>query len=163
VKLFQGKNPPYNFTFEYPEGWKMKETGYRGDYDRVEVMGSADKNPLFIPGIFITKRPRKDGHTAANLMSAWIKEESHYRNFKILDSKTFSMAGVQGLETRYRYAVSLPPWSVSARNVGVIKRKVVFIRGDAAYQITFSGTEEQHKIYRPVFDHVLKTFRFTDK
>ena len=160
LKLYQGKNPPYDFTFEYPEIWKKTERGYSGDYDMVEVMGSVDKNPLFIPGIFITKRSHKENDTLTGIMGVWIKEESRYSNFKILDSKSVFVAGVEGLETRYRYTLSLPPWAVSSQEVGVIKRQMVFIRGEATYQLTFSGTEEQQAIYQPVFDHVLKTFRF---
>ena len=43
-KVFQSKNPPFNFTFEYPDVWHARERGYQGSYDMVEVMGAPGKN-----------------------------------------------------------------------------------------------------------------------
>lgn len=164
LRWFQGKNPPFNFTFEYPEAWRVRERGYRGDYDMVEVIGTSEKDSPLLPGIFVTKRSQGSGEgTPQRLTEEWLKTEGRYKDFKILSSKETEIAGLRGQKTEYVYSLSLPLWSSQARKVTVKKEQNIFLSGNDSFQITFMGTEEQYKIYLPFFRHVLKTFKFLDR
>jgi hypothetical protein len=162
LKIFQGQNPPFNFVFEYPEAWRVKERGYKGDYDMVEVMSVSDKDTLVIPGVFITKKVLHPNDTAESLMKAWLRDESHYKNFKASSSKRTEVAGQKGVKVEYGYRLPLPLWTSGAQDVPLQKVQIIFIRGDAAFQITFMGTGEQFKTYKPIFNHILETFKFLD-
>ena len=162
-KVFQGKNPPFNFTFEYPEAWRVKEGGYKGNYDMVAVLGVTNKNAPMIPGMFITKRSVAGGGNPKSLMEGWLKTESRYKNFKVLSSEDADVYGQKALKSEYVYTLSLPLWNSSAQKVMVRKEQVVTVKGEASFEITFMGTDEQFKIYKPIFRHMLETFRFLDQ
>lgn len=162
MKPFQGKNPPYNFTFEYPEAWRVNERGYRGDYDMVEVMDVSNKNALTMPGMFITKKNLRAGDSEEGLMKSWLGEEGRYRNFKVTSRGNAEAADQKALRSEYSYALSLPLWAGGAQEVRIKKEQIIFIRGDASFQITFVGSEDQFRIYRPVFDRMLQTLKFRD-
>lgn len=162
MKLFQGQNPPYNFTFEYPEAWRVRERGYKGDYDMVEVMSPSDKAALVTPGLFITKKALRGSDTPESLMAAWLREEGRYKDFKASPAQGMTVAGQKGLKTKYGYALSLPLWTSNAQEFRIKKEQIIFVRGDASFQITFMGTDEQFKTYKPVFDRTLATLKFLD-
>lgn len=161
-KMFRSTNPAFNFSFEYPDVWRIQERGYQGDYDMVEVLGTSHKSTPLVPGIFITKRILADGGTSQGLMDAWLKTESRYKNFRVLSSKDVAVSGQKALETEYTYVLSLPLWDSSSGDVSVKKEQIVMIKNKASFEVTFMGTKEQFKSYKPIFRHVLETFKFSE-
>jgi len=161
-KVFQSKNPPFNFTFEYPDVWHARERGYQGSYDMVEVMGAPGKNSPLMPGIFVTKKALAGGGTLNGLMDAWLKTEGRYRNFKVFSSRDIEVSGQKALETEYGYVLSLPLMSSKAKSITVKKEQIVVVKDNASFELTFIGTEEQFKIYKPIFRHALETFEFSE-
>ncbi len=160
-KAFQSANPPFNFMFEYPDTWRVRERSYKGDYDMVEVMGITDKNSPVMPGAFITKRSlAAGGSTLKGLMDAWLQTESRYKGFKVLSSGDTEIAGQKALKTEYTYTLSLPLWNSGAKSVTMKKEQTIMARGGESFEITFLGTDEQFKIYGPVFQRVLKSLKF---
>jgi hypothetical protein len=162
TKLFQMKNPPFDFTFEYLEAWRVSERGYKGDYDMVEIMATGDKDRLVVPGMFITKKALQAGETVATLMASWLKKEGRYEDFTASSPKNFEIGGRKGLRAGYGYKMALPLGVVGAEKVSFKKGQVVVIKGGFSYQITFMGTDEQYNTYKPVFEHLLRTFKFKD-
>ncbi|MFA5168710.1 MAG: PsbP-related protein [Candidatus Omnitrophota bacterium] len=162
LKLFQGENPPFNFTFEYPAAWKMKEREFKDQFDMVQVIGSQDPVTRVIPGIFV--KTRDVGKTIAleSMADTFSKKEQQFKGFKQLYNGEITVGGVKGRRLEYQYILKLPLQSKIAKDTLLKRGEIFILRKQKLYQISFWMTEEQHKIYTPVSDHILETFKFLD-
>lgn len=161
LKTFQGTNPPFDFSFEYPEAWEANEVRIaQQGLNMVQVFGPQDKLSKVVPGIFINLRQLKASAATSVVAEAIVQQEKKFKTFKSLFRKEEQVGGVKALHVGFQYALSLPMNSRRAKKT-VLKREEVYLeRKGMAYQISFWLTEEQYKIYKPIFDHVLKTLRF---
>ncbi len=162
LKLFQGKNPPFDFTFEYPAAWKVKEREFKGQFDLVQVAGPQDSASRVIPGIFVKAQAMKETVVLESLADTFSKKEQRFKSFKQLYSNAIIVGGIKGRRLEYQYILKLPVQSKIAKDT-LLRRGEIFIpRKQKMYQISSWMTEEQYKIYRPVLDHILETFKFLD-
>ena len=162
LKLFQGKNPPFNFTFEYPAAWKVKEREFKGQFDMVQVTGYQDPATRVIPGIFVKAQDVKETVVLESLANTFPKKEQRFKNFKQLYNDEVAIGGIKGRRLEYQYILKLPFQSKIAKDT-LLKREEIFIpRKHKLYQISSWMTEEQYEIYKPVLDHILETFKFLD-
>jgi len=67
LKLFQGKKPPFDFMFEYPAAWKIKEREFKNQFNMVQVAGPRDSITRMIPGIFVKAQDVKETVVLANM------------------------------------------------------------------------------------------------
>ena len=162
LKLFQGKNPPFDFTFEYPVAWKVKERESKGQLDMVQVTGRQDPATRVIPGIFVKARDVKEAVVLKSIADTFLKREQRFKSFKQLYNDEVTVGGIKGRRLGYQYILRLPFQSKIAQDT-LLKRGEIFIfRKHKLYQISSWMTEEQYKIYEPVSDHILETFKFLD-
>lgn len=162
VKLFQGKNPPFDFTFEYPAVWRVKERELKGQFDMVQVTGPQDPVTRVIPGIFVKIQEAKGSDTLQTIAEVFPKREQRFGGFKQLDNAEATVGGIKGRCLEYQYILKLPFQSKIAKDATLRRGEIFILRKHKLYQISSWMTEEQHKIYKLVFDHVLETFKFLD-
>jgi hypothetical protein len=162
LKLFQGKNPPFDFTFEYPAAWKVKEREFKDQFDMVQITGPQDRVTRVIPGIFVKVQKEKDAVTLESLAESFPKKEQQFKEFKQLSNNEVVIGGISGKRLEYQYILQLPLQAKIAKDT-LLKRGEIFIpRKHKMYQISTWMTEAQYKMYKPVLDHALETFTFLD-
>lgn len=162
LKLFQEKNPPFDFTFEYPAAWKMKEREFKGQFDMVQVTGHQDPVTRVIPGIFVKARDVKKPIVLKNIVDTFSKKEQRFKDFKQLYNDEVTVGGIKGRRLEYQYVLKLPFLSKIAKDTSLKRGEIFIFRKNKLYQISSWMTEEQYKIYKPVLDHILETFKFLD-
>ena len=87
LKLYQAKNPPFNFTFEYPESWRTREIGFKGQYDMAQILGPQDKKTGSVPAVFIVLKPLQGQETLSQLSESLLSDEKRFPKFKTLQKK----------------------------------------------------------------------------
>lgn len=157
---FLSKNPMLDFTFKYPADWKASETQGRSErYDAVYLNGPRDDDREFSIGISITVVPA-DGQSDSALLPEYLETTARFNNFELLSQKSRAIGGQKTSSATYQHTMRLPIDHVDATDV-LIKGDTFFLRrGDRNYRVTFRGTAEQFDEYLPVFERMLKTFRF---
>ena len=78
---FRGENPPFDFTFEYPEAWRVSETKLSEDSHMVQVFGPQDPVTQVVPGIFATVKATSDQELSPVIAEAILKKEQQFKRF----------------------------------------------------------------------------------
>lgn len=160
LKTFQGKNPPFDFTFEYPVAWKEKVRDLKGRLEMVQVTGPQDPVTKVIPGIFVRIQEMKGSDSLETIAEVFPNREQRFGDFKQLYNAGITIGGVAARRLEYQYILKLPMRSKIAKDTLLKRGEIFILRKQKLYQISFWMTEEQHKIYRPVLEHILVTFKF---
>ena len=162
LKAFQGENPPFDFTFEYPDAWKLKAHTFKDQLDIVQLLGPQDPVTRTIPGISFKIQKASGEATPASIAASFTKREGKIRGFNQLYNGAVTLGGIEGSRLEFQYVMPLPFRSKNAKPT-LMKRQECFVKkGDKIYQISLFMTEEQFKIYQPVFDRVVESFKFLD-
>lgn len=162
LKTFEGTNPPFDFVFEYPEAWKVKEVQPSEELNMVQVLGPRDPVTKVIPGIFFTVQTAKGKELDPAAIDAALQKEKRFKDFEEFPTKEELIGGAKALHLNFQYVLLLPMWSQNAKDTVLKRSEVYTLRDGKIYRIKLWMTEEQYKIYRPIFDHILKTFKFLD-
>jgi len=162
AKTFRGTNPPFDFTFEYPESWKAHEVIKPQDFNMVQVRGPQDSRTKVIPGIFVTVRTVTVKMTPSEIADAILKKEARIKGFKEILRKDDPIGGVKALRLIFQYVLPLPMRFANAKDTLVKRQEVYLLRKGKEYRISFWLTEEQYKIYKSDLNQALKTFKFLD-
>ena len=159
-QTFKSENPAFNFTFEYPETWKIRETEGKTDpYAMVHATGPRDNQKEFSVGFFITVKDIEN-QTSDRLLADHLKSVERFKNFKIVEQKKNRINGETNPFAIYQYILMLPFQKIGAQ-AELVKTETGFVvQGEKSYHLNFVGTEKQFEKYKPVFQKVLTTFRF---
>lgn len=160
--VFLSKNPAFNFSFDYPEGeWKPSETqGRRQKYDSLYLQGPVDKINEFAILIAITVKPLQEGETASGLLESHLNMSSNLKKFKIVNKSTLDLGGEKAFSAMFEEEMLLPREKVDAKPVQVLHQTLFLANSGRSYELTFMSTVNQWKEHLPVFEQVLKTFKF---
>ncbi len=160
--IFQSANPAFDFTFEYPKvKWSPEETQGRIEkYDTVRLKGPVDLEKKFMTLISVTVKLEETGKTAADLLEEYIKMISGGPKFRVLSKKRIEVGGERASSGLFEHEARLPMDSLDAAPVMVDEQTVFWVRNGRSYRITFRVLAAQQKTNLPVFEHVLRTFKF---
>lgn len=161
-KKYTSENPALNFTFEYPEkNWLPKEGHGSGQvFDSVQLLGPRDAQNQYSVNISVVVKPLNPKQSLADSAASFLESMKRFTGFKIAKNEKIKIQESIGQGASYEYFLRLPFWKKNAKNV-LIKETVFFLMtAEKSYRITYSGTSEQYKNSRQVFEHFLKTFRF---
>ncbi len=158
---FQSKNPVLDFTFEYPEkGWQPVEAqGSIEKYDQVYLQGPVNKENGFTTLIHATVRPLEVGKTAPDLLEACLKTDSNLTKFRILHKDVKEVGREKAFSVVYEYE-SFPLFNMKAPPVLLRGQRVYLMRNGRSYELMIETVAAQYKDYAPIFENVLKTFKF---
>ncbi len=162
--VFLSKNPAFDFSFEYPEGeWRPRESqGRKQKYDSLYLQGPIDKLNEFAGLIVLTVKPLEAGMSASDLLEAYLTTASNLKKFKILSRKSMSVGGEKAFAAICEQEMLLPREKLDAKPVQVRQSTIFLVRGDKSFEFSFIFTAAQYSIYKPVFEHILKTFKFKE-
>jgi hypothetical protein len=160
---FKTGNPSLDFTFEYPEtGWVPAETAGRSEkYDQVYLRGPVNKENGFTTLIHVTVRPLEAGRTAPDLLEAYLKTDSNLAKFKTLHKGTKKVGAKEAFFALYEYE-SVPLFKMKAPPVLLKGQMVCLTRNGRSYELALEAIASQYGTYAPVFEHILKTFKFKE-
>jgi len=159
-ETFEGTNPPFNFIFEYPGSWETKEIMFAGKFNMLQVLGPQDKVTKFIPGIYIKIKEFKGRDLPSKFSETLLQREGKFKGFKKIHEGDILIAGMKGSRLCYQYVLPLPMRSMHTQDTVLRREESLVENGGKSYQISLWMTEEQYKIYKQVFDHILETFKF---
>jgi len=161
-KNFETKNPALSFTFEYPEtGWTPVETtGHREKYDQIYLRGPVDPKVKFTTIINITVKTTQADQGLTGLMENLLTVDSDLAKYKVIQKGAMEVAGEKALSALTVYEQT-PLYRTDLKPVQLKKRLVLLIKGDRSYKFTITTLASQDDTYAPIFEHVLKTFKFT--
>ena len=162
-KTFKTQNPALDFTFEYPSrGWSFEESqGRMEKYDVVYLRGPVDKDKKSGTLIYVTVRPMGVDKSASALLESYLGIDSNLDEFKMLRKETVTVAREKASAALYQYK-TIPSVRIEDPLVLFKKRMIFSIRNDRSYELTLITSAAQYDICAPVFEHVLKTFKFKE-
>jgi hypothetical protein len=160
-KIFEAKNPAFNFTFEYPgTGWTPAESqGSVEKYDLVYLRGPTDEKTKFTTLIHITVRPLEAGKTASELLEAYLKMDSNLTQFEVSHKETIKIDGENAVSALCKYK-AIPSYSLRVPFAAFKKQMIFLVKNDRSYEFTLNTLASKFNTYAPILERVLKTFRF---
>jgi hypothetical protein len=159
-KTFDGTNPPFNFVFECPVSWKVKETKLAESFNMVQVLGPQDKTTKVIPAIYIKVKESKGEDVSSSFSQTILKKEGRFRGFKKLHEGSDVIGGVKGLRLGYQYVLPLPMRSMHAQDTVLRREEVLVENGGKSYQISFWTLGKNFEVDKIFFEYLLKSFKF---
>ena len=159
--IYKSENPALDFTLRYPNDWKVAEMrGRDKPYDAVQFIGERDPENLFSVGFAITARA-ENPPSNTDPLADFLKHMEGSPDFKLISTKKRMVGQRKTKVATYEYILHLPPLKTDAKDV-LMKEMTLFVKKDRkSYRISFLGTAEQFEENEAVFNHVLKTFQFT--
>lgn len=159
-QTYKSSDPAFNFTFEYPETWKMLESrGKTENYAMVHAIGPRDEQKEFSVGFFITIKEAGD-QTTDELLLKHIKSVERFKDFRVIKQRKKHVAGQPNPSAVYQYTMNLPLHKLNAKQEIMREESGFLVKEGKSYNLNFLGTEEQFEKYKPVFQKLLNTFRF---
>ncbi len=160
--VFSSDNPAFDFVFDYPAiGWPVDVSEGLG-YHVVYLKGPVDKEKSFTTLIEIVVKPRKDGKTAADLIQALLGRVRSWPKFKLMNQKEVRVGGRQASSLIFESEERLPMESSQAKPVAVGEQTIFFTSSDKVYRLSFHVLADRREAYVPVFEGVLKSFKFKE-
>ncbi len=161
-KAFHEKNPPFDFSFEYPTTWKMSTSQFSGKFDMVSVLGPQDTKTKFSVSIFIVKKSAPFNQTGAQIAENVLSGKKRFLEFELIKKGNQQISAGTVPYIEYQYVSLLPLYAPEKQRAVILNRELFLIRKNFYYQISFVGTREQYKTFLPFFEHTLETLHFTD-
>ena len=159
---FSGDNKGLDFTFEYPEDWRI--SGIREDSESAyfNILGpivSNDESPIFLA--FYTWFGLGNGaeQDAQKRLSESITADSKQRNFSLVRQETANLDGSKSYQAEYTADfASLPRPEVIYLAIKSIR--ITVPREGKVYEILISAGQNQWNNHEKDIQHVLDTFKW---
>ncbi len=161
-KTFQGENPPFNFTFEYPAAWKTITSRFSGKFDLVSVSGPQEEKTRFVVSVFVTKKSVPSGKTVEQLAEDALSKKKGLPKFEMHQKKERKTGLGTMLGVEYQYTDILPLYAPQRQKVIIRNQELFLIKNNFYYRISFIGTQDQYNAFLSAFDHTLETFKLLD-
>lgn len=163
-KALSMQDPAFDFTFQYPsQGWGFSASQGRSEaYQAVYLRGPVDARTNFATLAEIAVKTAGAEETAKGLRENFLKRVEAWPEFQVIGKKELKVDGETGASVIWEHEAFLPMESLSAKPVMVSEETVFLVRGGKTYRIAFHALSAQRKEYSPVFEKVLKTFRFKE-
>jgi len=156
------------FSFDYPKEWTLRESsGSTERYFQVHVFGPPEEASGFGPSVTVTVYPKRAAggahETARDLAEARTAVAAKLPNYKLLEKKVRRLpCGVTAFEYRAVSVYRLPLYHVEAKDVPVREHLLFLEKGESLYVLSYKNTVSTYWDAAPVFDRVIKTFRFEE-
>lgn len=151
-------------SFEYPEGWKLKEEkGTVQNYRQARIMGPRNEDDTYSASISVVGYPlRKDGGRFDDLAGMIRNFKEHQIGEEKMEQEKMTVVGGQPAVDMTISTVIPPLLHRGTKNLEVpVKNRTLFVqRGESLYRITYSADSRMYDSHSKEFEHLLGSLQF---
>jgi len=168
MKMPSARYEGEGFSFEHPKEWTLRESvGSTEKYFQVHLFGQIDKDVGFGPSVTVTVYPKKAAGgtyaTARDLADARTAVAEKLPGYERQEKRVRRLpCGVPAFEYRSVSIYRLPLYSPQAKDVPIREHLFFFEKGQKIYVLIYKNVVSDYWEAAPVFDRIVKTFRFKE-
>jgi len=159
--LFRPAQSQRPFTFLYPAGWEPREITQDG-FTEVFIAGPLSQDGTYTVS-FSVRESTAPAETAEGAASDYLFRHRSASSFREIGRKHIRVARNPAIEVRIAYTMSLPLYSVKAKQTTIREDRVFVKQGDQLYELIYAAPAEDYETWLEAFRTLVESFTFLDK
>lgn len=159
--LFRPAQSQRPFTFLYPAGWEPREIA-QDSFREVFIVGPLSQDGTYTVS-FSVRESTVPAETIEEAVTDYLSRHRSAPSFREIGQKHIRVARNPAIEVRIAYTMSLPLYSVKAKQTTIREDRVFVKQGDQLYELIYAAPAEDYETWLAAFRTLLESFTFSEQ
>ncbi len=159
--MFQPVRPKRPYTFLYPADWEPREIVQDG-FTEVFIAGPLSREGTYTVS-FSVRVSTAPAETTEGAATDYLSRYRSASSFREIGQKHIRVARDPAIEVRIAYTMSLPLYSVKAKQTTICEDRVFVKQGNQLCELIYAAPAEDYETWLGAFRTLVESFTFLEE